>query len=89
MTLVLSGHHLIWPIEEGKALLVVNNKVTYHRQSWIPKAPGMQAVFIPTTSDENCPVPAIIKEHKLYFHLHIISLMFTWHPEDCTTWDVH
>ena len=30
-------------IEEGKALLMVNNKVTYQRQSWIPNAPNLQA----------------------------------------------
>ena len=34
-------------IEESKAHLMVNNKVTYQRQSWIPNTPaGMQAVFI-------------------------------------------
>ena len=76
-------------IKEGKALLKVKNKVTYQRQSWIPNTPtGMQAVFIPATSDENHPVPAIIEEHKLYFNPHIISLMFTWDPDDCITWDV-
>ena len=68
---------------------MVNNKVSYQRQSWIPDAPtGMQAVFIPTTSDENHLVPAIIKEHKLYFNPHVISLMFTWDTGDCITWDV-
>ena len=73
-------------IEEGKALLMVNNKVTYQRQSWIPDAPtGEQVVYIPVTSNENHLVPAIIKEHKLYFNLCIISLMFTWDPEDCFT----
>ena len=76
-------------IKEGKPLLMVNNKVTYQRQSWIPNAPaGMQAVFIPATSDKNHPVPAIIEEHKLYFNPCIISLMYTWDPEDCITWDV-
>ena len=69
---------------------MVNNKVTYQRQSWIPDAPvGMHAAFAPTTSDENHPVSTIIEEHKLYFNLHIISLMFMWDPEDCITWDVH
>ena len=46
---------------------MVNNKVTYQRQSWIPDAPaGMQVVFISATSNENHLVPAIIEEHKLY-----------------------
>ena len=68
---------------------MVNNRTTYQRQSWIPEAPaGEQPVFIPTASDDNHPVPAIIEEHKLYFKLHIISLMFTWDPETHTTWDV-
>ena len=56
---------------------MVNNRATYQRQSWIPEAPtGQQALFIPTASDDNFPVPAIIEEYKLYFNLHIISLMF-------------
>ena len=68
---------------------MVNNRATYQRQSYIPEAPaGEQALFIPAASDNNCPVPAIIEEHKLYFNLHIISLMFTWDPDNSTTWDV-
>ena len=68
---------------------MVNNRTTYQRQSWIPEAPaGEQPVFIPTASDDNHHVPAIIEEHKLYFNLHIISLMFTWDPETHTTRDV-
>ena len=104
MTLVLPGPHLLEmalnlglliippkqsTIERGKTLLMVNNRATYKRQSWIPEAPtGEQALFIPAGSDDNCPVPAIIEEHKLYFNTHVISLMFTWDPEDCITWDV-
>ena len=76
-------------IEEGKALLMVNNSATYQRQSWIPDAPrGKQVVFIPAASDENHLVPAIIEEHKLYLNLCIISLMFMCDPEYCITWDV-
>ena len=57
-------------IERGKAILIVNNRVTYQRQSWIPEAPaGKQALYIPTASDDNHLVPAIIEEHKLYFNL--------------------
>ena len=69
---------------------MVNNRATYQRQSWIPDAhTGMQVVFTPTTSDENHQVPAIIEEHKLFFNLCKISLMFTWDPEDCITCNVY
>ena len=74
----------------NKAFQIVNNRATYQRQSWIPEAPtGEQVVFIPTASDDDHPVPAIIEKHKLYFSLHIISLMFTQDTKNCTTWDVH
>ena len=64
--------------------------LTYQRQSWIPDAPaGKQVVFIPPARADNCPLPAIIEDHKRYFNPHIISLMFTWDPENHTTWDVH
>ena len=69
---------------------MVNNMATYQRQSWIPDTPtGEQAVFIPTGSNDNHLLPAIIEEHKLYFNPHIISLMFMQDPENHTTWDVH
>ena len=69
---------------------MVNNRTTYKRQSWIPEAPtGEQVLFIPAASDNNHLVPAIIEKHKLSFNLLIISLMFTWDPENHTTWDVH
>ena len=59
-------------IERGKAFLMVNNRTTNQRQSWIPEAPaGEQALFIPATSNDNHPVLAIVEEHKLYFDLHI------------------
>ena len=68
---------------------MVNNRATYQRQSWIPDTPtGEQAVFIPTPRADNCLVPTIIEEHKLYFDLNIISLMFMWDPENHTPWDV-
>ena len=95
MAMVLNIRLLIIPpehrtIEEGKALLMVNNRATYQRQSLIPDAPaGEQALLISSSSNNNCLVPAIIEDHKLYFNPHIISLMFTWDPEDCITWDVH
>ena len=46
---------------------------------------------------KNHPVPDIVEEHKLYFNLHIISLMFTRGPlihltqpiHLPDTWDVH
>ena len=68
---------------------MVNNRATYQRQSWIPDAPaGNQEVFIPTARADNCLVPTIIEEHKLYFNPHIISLMFMQDLENCSTWDV-
>ena len=94
MTMALNLRLLIIPpkhstIKGGKALLMVNNKVTYQSKSWIHNTPtGMQAVLIPTPSDDSHPGPAIIEEHELYFKACIISLMFMWDPEDCITWDV-
>ena len=68
---------------------MVNNRITYQRQSWVHDAPtGMQVEFIRATSNKSCPVPAIIEEHKLYFNPCIISLMFAWDPQDCITWGV-
>ena len=61
-------------IEMNKVFQMVTDRLTFQRQSWIPNA---QMVFIPTARADNHPVPAIIEEHKLYFNLHIISLMFT------------
>ena len=94
MAMALNLGLLIFPpqqrtIERGKALRMVNNRATYQRQLWIPEAAaGEQMLFIPSASDENHPVPSIIEEHRLYFNPHIISLMFTWDPEDCFTWDI-
>ena len=68
---------------------MVNDRLTFQEQSWIPNPPkGTQAVFIPAAGADNCPVPTIIEEHKFYFNLHIISLMFTQEPQLHTTWDV-
>ena len=68
---------------------MVNNRATYQRQSWIPEAPtDEQVLFIPAASDNNCPVPAIFEEHKLYFNLCIISFMFSQDPDNHTTWDI-
>ena len=65
-------------IERNIAFCMVNDGLTFQEQSWIPNAPkGTQVVFIPAAGVDNHPVPAIIEEHKLYFNLHIISLMFT------------
>ena len=77
-------------IKRGQPFLMVNNRATYQRQSWIPEAPtGEQALFITAASNGNCPVPPIIEEHKLNFNLLIISLMFTWDPDNHTTSDIH
>ena len=76
-------------IERNKAFQMVNNRATYHRQSWIPDTPACKrAVLIPNEKAGNHPVPTIIDEHELYFNPSIISLMFTQDPERCTTWDV-
>ena len=54
-------------IERGKAFILVNNRANYQRQSWIHEAPaGKQALFIPTATDDNHLVPAIIEVRKLY-----------------------
>ena len=69
---------------------MVTRGITFQEQSWIPDTPeGSQAVFIPTARADNCLVPTIIEEHKLYFNQHIISLMITQEPQLHTTWDVH
>ena len=57
---------------------MVTNGITFQEQSWIPDTPeGGQTVFIPTARADNCLIPTIIEEHKLYINLHIIALMFT------------
>ena len=94
MVMALNLGLLIIPPEQstmdrGKALLMVNDRATYQRQSWIPDAPtGKQEFFIFTGSNENHLVPDIIEEDKLYFNPCIISLMYIWGPENHTTWDV-
>ena len=74
--------------QEGKTALKVN-KISYQRQSYLHGTPtGVQTVFIPASNDVNHQVPVIVEEHKLYFNLHIISLMFTWNSEKSHTWDI-
>ena len=74
----------------GKVILMVSNRATYQRQSYIHNAhTGMQAIFNTTTNDKKHPVPAIVEEHKLYFNLCIISFMFMWDPCIYDTQDVH
>ena len=69
---------------------MVNDGLTCQEQSWVSDAPnGTQLVFIPAAQVDNCKVTTIIEEHKLFFNLHIIALMFTQEPQLCTTWDVH
>ena len=69
-------------IEENIAYQMVNNGLTYQEQSWVPDAcKGAQLVFIPTARADNHKVTAIIEEHKLFFNLHIIALMFMQEPE--------
>ena len=61
---------------EGKrAYLMGNNRLTFQEQSWVPNAcEGAQLVLIPAARADNHEVTAIIKEHKLFFNLHIIAL---------------
>ena len=65
-------------IEKSIAFHMVTNGITFQEQSWVPSTPeGGQMVFLPTARAGNHLVPTIIEEYKLYFNLHIISLMFT------------
>ena len=53
--------------QKSNATLMVNTKATYQSQSYISDTPPqMQAVYIPTSDDEDCLVPIIVEEHKLY-----------------------
>ena len=62
-------------IERNIAFQMVNDRLTFQEQSWIPNAPeDTQLVFIPARVD-NCAVTAIIEEHKLFFNLCIVALM--------------
>ena len=49
----------------------------------------MQAAFIPAIYEESHPVPNIVEEHKLYFNLHVICLMFTYGPPIHLTEPIH
>ena len=75
---------------EGKrAYLMGNNRLTFQEQSWVPNAcEGAQLLLIPAARADNHEVTAIIKEHKLFFNLHIIALMFTQESEVQHTWDI-
>ena len=69
---------------------MVNNRLTYQEQSWVPDAPeGAQLVFIPAIRVDNCKVTTIIEEYKLFLNPRIIALMFTQESELQTTWDAH
>ena len=82
--------NMVKALKFGLFIMPPEQRTLERNQSWIPEAPaGEQAVFIPTACDDNCLVPAIIEDHKLYFNLHVISLMIMWDPENHTTWDVH
>ena len=64
-------------IERNVTFQMVTNGLTFQRQSLIPDTPeGTQAIFIRAARADDHLIPAIIKEHKLYFNPHIISLMF-------------
>ena len=64
---------------EGKrTYLIVNNKLTLQEQLWVLEpGEGAQLVHIPSARAENQEVTVMIKEHKLFFDLQIIVLMFS------------
>ena len=69
-------------IEKNIAHQMVNDRLTYQEQSWVPDAPkGTQLVFLPAARVDNHEVTAIIEEQKLFFNPHIIALMFMQEPE--------
>ena len=74
--------------ERKKAYLMVNNRLTFQEQSWVPEAgEDAQLVLIPAARVDNQEVTAIIKEHKLFFNPCIIALMFTYESQLQNTWD--
>ena len=72
-----------------RAYLMVNNWLTFQEQSWVSEAgEGTQLVLIPAARADNQEVTTIIKEHKLFFTLHIIALMLIHESQLQNTWDV-
>ena len=68
--------------EKKKAYLMVNNRLTFQEQSWVPKAgEGAQLVLIPAARADTQEVTAMIREHKLFFNLHTIVLMFMYESQ--------
>ena len=63
--------------EYNAAYQMVNNGLTFQELSWVPSASkGAQLVMDPTARADNQVETAIIEEHKLFFNLHVIALMF-------------
>ena len=74
--------------EKKKAYLMVNNRLSFQEQSWVPEAgEGTQLVLIPAARADNQEVTTIIEEHKLFFNLCIIALMLTYESQLQNTWD--
>ena len=75
---------------QGKrAYLMVNNRLTFQEQSWVPEAgKGTQLVLIPATRVDNQEVTAILVEDKLFFNSCIIALMFMHESRLQNTWDI-
>ena len=64
-------------IDRSIAFQMVNDRLTFQEQSWVPDTPeGAQLVFIPASRADNRVVTTIIEEHKLFFNPLIIALMF-------------
>ena len=56
---------------------MVNNGLTFQEQSWVPSAQkGAVLVMVPAARADNQAETAIIEEHKLFFNLCVIALMF-------------
>ena len=63
---------------------MVNNGLTFQEQSWVLEAgEGAQLVLIPDARADNQEVTAILEEHKLFFNLHVIALMFMYESQLC------
>ena len=64
-------------IEKNIAHQMVNDRLTYQEQSWVPdSSEGAQLVFIPAARVGNHEVTTIIEEHKLFFNPHITALVY-------------
>ena len=69
------------------AYQMVNNRLTFQEQSWVPSAwKGAQLVIVPTARVDNHMESTIIEEHKLFFNPWVIALMFAWESDLWNIW---